>query len=226
MEQLKAKSRNKKDGSLAKVRNAGGIPAVVYGHKIPNVNLTLENSTFAKLHKTAGETTVVDLHVEGEKAPRKVLIHDVSRDPVRNFITHVDLYQINADEKIKTHVPLVFVGESAAVKSDGGVLVKNIYKVEVEALFQDFPHEITIDISKLATFNDTITIADMPVSDKVKVHADPKEIIAKVMPPRTESEMEALKEEVVMKVDDVKTEGEEKKKEKEAAKAAEEKTEK
>ncbi len=226
MEQLKAKSRNKKEGSLSKLRSAGGIPAVVYGHKIPSANITLDNSTFAKLYKTVGETTVVDLHVEGEKAPRKVLVHDVSRDPVRNFVTHVDLYQINVDEKIKTHVPLVFVGESAAVKSDGGVLIKNIYKVEVEALLQDFPHEISVDISKLVTFADAITIADLPVSDKVKIHADLNEIVAKVMPPRTESEMEALKEEVVMKVDDVKSESEEKKKEKEATKASEDKTEK
>lgn len=226
MEQIKAKPRNKKQETLSQIRNSGGIPAVVYGHKVPNESLTLENSTFAKLYKTVGETTVVDLHVEGEKAPRKVLIHDISRDPVKNFITHVDLYQINADEKIKTHVPLVFVGESQAVKTDGGVLIKNIYKIEVEALLQDFPHEISVDISKLVTFADSITIADLPISDKVHVYADPKEIVAKVMPPRTESEMEALKEEVVLKVDDVKSEGEEKKKEKEAAKESEEKAEK
>lgn len=226
MEQLKAKSRDNKKESLAKIRKSGGIPAVVYGHKIPNVNLTLHEPAFAKLYKIAGETTVIDLQVEGEKASRKVLVHDVARDPIRNFVTHVDLYQINVSEKIKTHVPLVFIGESAAVKSEGGVLVKNIYKVEAEALFQDFPHEITVDISKLATFNDIITIADLPVSANVKIHADPKEIVAKVMPPRAESELEALKEEAVMKVDDVKVEGEEKKKEKEAAKEAEEKAEK
>lgn len=226
MEQLKAKSRNKKEGSLSKIRTEGGIPAVVYGHKIPNISITVDNSSFTKLYKTVGETTVVDLHVDSEKAPRKVLIHDISRDPVKNFITHVDLYQINVDEKIKTHVPLVFVGESSAVKTDGGVLIKNIYKLEVEALLQDFPHEISVDISKLATFADSITIADLPISDKVHIHADLNEIVAKVMPPRTESEIEALKEEVVMKVDDVKSESEEKKNEKEAAKAAEEKSEK
>jgi len=121
---------------------------------------------------------------------------------------------------------LAFEGESAAVKSEGGVLVKNIYEIEVEALPADLPHEIKVDISKLVTFQDAITLADLPISSKVKVFGDPKEIIAKVAPPRTQEELEALKEEVVAKVEDVKVETEEKKKEREAAKEKEKETEK
>ena len=132
-----------------------------------------------------------------------------------------DVMIVRMDEKIRTSIHLVFEGESAAVKSEGGVLVKNIYEIEVEALPADLPHEIKVDISKLATFQDAITLADLPVSSKVKVFGDLKEIIAKVAPPRTQEELEALKEEVVAKVEDVKVETEEKKKERDAAKEAE-----
>lgn len=217
---IKASIRGIKKSSNKLIRNSGGIPAVLYGNKVKNQNLALNSKEFGLIYKTVGESTVLNLLVDGEKAPRNVLIHGISLDPVRDFITHVDFYEVNMDKKIKTTVPLVFEGESPAVKADGGVLIKNTYEVEVEALPKDLPHEIIVDISKLINFQDVITLADLPISANVKIYGDLKEIIAKVAPPRTESEIAALSEEIVSKVDDVKVESEEKRKEKEAAKEA------
>ena len=223
---LKASLRDAKKGAVSRIRTSGGIPAVLYGHKIKNANLALDAKEFGLVYKTAGESSVLKLEVEGEKSPRNVLIHDTALDPVQGSVAHVDLYEVRMDEKIRTGIHLAFEGESAAVKSEGGGLVKNIYEIEVEALPADLPHEIKVDISKLVTFQDAITLADLPISSKVKVFGDPKEIIAKVAPPRTQEELEALKEEVVAKVEDVKVETEEKKKEREAAKEKEKETEK
>lgn len=203
------------------IRRKGDIPAVLYGHKIKNLHLTLDGKTFPRLYREVGESTVLNLRVEGEPEERSVLVYDVSRDPVRDAIVHVDFYEVRKDEKIKMHIPLEFKGESDAVKSLGGVLVKNTYKVEIEALPKDLPREITVDISKLATFEEMITLGSLVVPQGVKLFGDPKEIIAKVLPPRTEEELAALKEEVVMNVEEVKVETEEKKKEREAAKAEE-----
>ena len=225
MTKLRAKTRDGKE-KPKHIRRAGGVPAVLYGHKVKNISLTLDGKSFSKLYKSAGETTLLDLHVDGEHGARSVLVHDVSLDPVQESILHVDLYEVRKDEKIKTHIPLVFEGESDAVKSQGGVLMKHLYKLEVEALPKDLPHDVKVDISSLKTFNDTVTVGDLQIPHGVKIHADAKEIIAKVLPPRTEAELEALKEEVVMKVEEVKVETEEKKKEREAAKAAEKEGEK
>lgn len=225
MTKIKAQPRSEAD-KTGPIRKAGGIPAVVYGHKIKNVNLTVDGKSFASLYKTAGETTVLDLHIEGESADRSVLIHDVAVDPVLSNIIHVDFYEVKKGEKIKTHIPLVFEGESAAVKTESGVLVKNIYKLEIEALPKDLPHEITVDISKLATFSDAITIGDLDVPAGVKVFGDPKDVIAKVMAPRTAEELESLEKVAEMKVDEVKVETEEKKKEREAEKLSEKEGEK
>lgn len=218
---LKAELRDAKKGVVSRIRRSGGIPAVLYGHKIKNASLSLNGKEFGLIYKTAGASSILKLEINGEKAPRNVLIHEAALDPVLGSIMHVDLYEVKMDEKIRTRIHLAFEGESSAVKSEGGVLVKNIYEIEVEALPQDLPHEIKVDISKLATFQDAITLADLPISSKVKVFGDPKEIIAKVSPPRTQEELEALKEEVVVKVEDVKVESEEKRKEKEAARSAE-----
>lgn len=225
MTKIKAQLRNNTD-KVGHIRKTGSIPAVVYGHKIKNVNLSVDGKAFTNLYKTAGETTVLDLHIEGEAAERNVLIHDIAVDPVRSNIIHVDFYEVKKGEKIKTHIPLVFEGESAAVKSEGGVLVKNIYKVEVEALPKDLPHEFVVDISKLAKFSDVVTVADLHVSAGVKVFADPKEVIAKVIPPRTTEELESLEKVAEMKVEEVKVETEEKKKERDAEKLVEKEGEK
>lgn len=225
MTKIKAQPRSDAD-KTGPIRKAGSIPAVVYGHKVKNVNLTVDGKSFASLYKTAGETTVLDLHIEGENADRSVLIHDVAVDPVLSNIIHVDFYEVKKGEKIKTHIPLAFEGESAAVKSEGGVLVKNIYKVEVEALPKDLPHEITVDISKLATFSDVITVGNLDAPAGVKVFGDPKDVVAKVMPPRTAEELESLEKAAEMKVDEVKVETEEKKKERDAEKISEKEGEK
>ena len=222
---IKAQSRSDAD-NVGHIRKAGSIPAVVYGHKIKNVSITVNGKSFSNLYKTAGETTVLDLHIEGENTDRSVLIHDVAVDPVRSNIIHVDFYEVKKGEKIKTHISLVFEGESAAVKTEGGVLIKNIYKLEIEALPNDLPHEIIVDISKLATFSDVITIADLDIPAGVKIFGDPKDVIAKVMPPRTAEELESLEKVAEMKVDEVKAETEEKKKERDAEKLSEKEGEK
>jgi len=67
---------------------------------------------------------------------------------------------------ITVEVPLIFVGESEAVKTDKGVLIKSIHSVEIEALPQDLIHEIEVDISVLKTFDDNIYVKDINVSDK------------------------------------------------------------
>ena len=225
MTKIKAQPRNNED-HVGRIRKAGGVPAVIYGHKVKNVNLTVESKSFTNIYRKAGETTVLDLQIEGESADRNVLIHDVAVDPVRGQIIHVDFYEVKKGEKIRTHIPLVFEGEAPAVKSDGGVLVKNIYKVEVEALPKDLPHEIVVDISKLITFSDTITVADLAISEGVKIFSDAKEVIAKVMPPRTTEELESLEKVAEGKVDEVKVETEEKKKERDAEKITEKEGEK
>src|SRR4030042_2865598 len=115
------------------------------------------------------------------------------------------------EEKIKAEVPLNFIGESLAVKAEAGVLVKNIKEVEIEALPKDLPHHIDVDISALENFEDHIFVKDINVPGGVKIIADENEIVASVIPPRSEEELAALEEKVEEKVEEVKVVGEEEK---------------
>src|SRR6185295_5160275 len=115
----------------------------------------------------------------------------------------VDFYAVDMTEKIKVHIPLVFSGESEAVKALGGTLLKNISEVEVECLPGDLPHTIEVDISPLNSFEVAIRISDLKVSNKVAILGHTDEVVVTVVPPRTEEEMKSLEEVVTEDVNKV-----------------------
>jgi len=102
---------------------------------------------------------------------------------------------------------LVFINESQAVK-DGGILVKALDELEIEALPKDLPHEIQIDISSLTAFDQTIYVKDIVVPKGIKVLSELDNPVLSVSAPRTDEELKSLEEKVEEKVDEVKVEGE------------------
>ncbi len=180
-----------------KLRKQGLIPAVLYGHNIKNLLLTLNLGEFEKTYKKAGESTIVNLEAtDGKK--HSVLIQDVQFHHLTSKPTHVDFYEVSMTEKLKAKVALEFIGEAKAVKQLGGVLVKTLNEIEVQCLPADLPHNIEVDISKLETFQDSIHVKDLSVSSKVEILTKPEEMIAKIQPPRdVEAELKTeIKEDV------------------------------
>ncbi|MFH0831089.1 MAG: 50S ribosomal protein L25 [Parcubacteria group bacterium] len=197
---LKAKARTHTGHKVRELRRRGVMPIVTYGHGIKTQSLEVSRKVFEGVFAKAGSSTIVELDVDGTK--KNVVIHDVQHDPVSGEVIHADLYQVRMDEKIKTEVPLKFIGTSRAVKDFGGILVKATDKLEVEALPADLPHEIEVDLSKLAELNATIKLADLKVPAGVSVLVVGKEFsIATVSPPRSEEELKALDEAVTEDVE-------------------------
>ena len=226
MLELLSKLRLETGAKNKQVREQGFIPAILYGHKVNNLNLSINYQDFEKVYKEAGESALIKLRVKGDKKEeRTVLIYDVAKDPVTDQFIHVDFNQVRMDQKTTVEVPLIFIGESEAVERNKGVLVKSIQAVEVEALPQDLPSEIEVDISVLKTFEESICIKDLKISDKVKLMADSEEVVASVMAPRTDEEMDKLEETPEEKVDEVKVEekGKDKEEEVETTKKEEQK---
>jgi len=192
------------------LRQGGVIPAELYGHGSENIHLSVSAKEFSKLYKEAGESTIVKLKVESEKGKVgdeiSVLIHDLQKNPLNDEISHIDFYQVRMDEKITASVPLEFIGEAAAVKEKGGVLIKAVHELEIEALPADLPHKIEVDLSQLSDIGMSIHVKNLKIDKKVKALADLETVVVTVTEP--------TKEEVVEKpiaVEEVKVEGEEKK---------------
>ena len=182
------------------LRASGLIPAEIYGKGFNNLHITVPVKEFNKVFEKAGENTVVDLLVG--KNTYSVLIQDYQKHPISGQFLAVDFLQIRLDEKITAPIPLVFIGESSAVKEMGGILVKSMDKIEVEALPSNLPHEIEININAITEIDGSIYVKDIVVSGNYEIITDPDTVIATVMIPE---------EEVVatpVGVEDIMTEGE------------------
>ncbi|MEK7659203.1 MAG: 50S ribosomal protein L25 [Patescibacteria group bacterium] len=186
--ELEAKIRESVGKALNSLRKEGFLPSVVYGHNFEASPIQIKYTDFENAFKKAGESTLINLKI-GDKEELTV-IKDIQKNPVTDKIIHADFYKVNLKERIKAKIPLVSVGESEAVKA-GGVLIKTISELEVEALPQDLPHELQIDLSRLQNFGDHILVKDILVSSKVKIEANPEDVVALIQAPREEVVEEA-----------------------------------
>lgn len=192
---INATKREVSGKPVKKLRQNGKIPAVLYGHNVQNENLELSASDFRKAFKQAGESTIVNLSVDGKVTP--VLIHDVHNHYLTEEPIHVDFYAVNMSEKLVANVQLRFVGESLAVKALGGTLVKSLSEVEVECLPVNLPPHLDVDISPLKTFDDMIRVSDLQVGAGVEILTNQDEAVATVDAPRSDDELKGLDEKPV-----------------------------
>lgn len=193
------------------LRREGLVPAELYGHGLKNVHLAVGTKELKKVLKEAGQTTVVTLVLNTQKHP--ALIHEVSHNYLTGEIDHVDFYEVRMDEKITAKVPLEFTGESPAIKAFGANINKSMSEIEVEALPQNLPHNLVVDLSKLTELNQSIYVRDIVIPHGVEILVDLETAVATATPPVEEEVVETP-----VDVADVKVETEEKKAERAAVK--------
>ena len=201
MIKLTAKIREEMGRKTRILKDSGRVPAVIYGHGIKNASLDLDYKEFIKALKEAGESSLIEMQVEGEKGTRLVLVHDLQKDPVSDKYIHVDFFETSAKEEVEVGVLLVIEGTSLAVKDLGGTLVQYINELEIKAMPQDLPHDIKVVIDGLNTFEDRILVKDLILPKGIKVLTKPDEIVVSVAPPANVEE--DLAKEIEEKVEDV-----------------------
>lgn len=184
-----ARSTELKANNLRKI---GKIPGVVYGNNVENTQIQCEEVALMKAFVKAGESTLVDLDIDGKKMP--VLFHVVDFDPVSDRMNHVDFYAVDMKKEVEAEVPVHFEGESAAVK-EGGILVTALDHVTVRCLPANLPHDFKVELGKLAAFGDSVTIADLSVPEGVEIVNESDAVIAVVQEPRVEAVQEPVAEE-------------------------------
>ncbi|MFH0988314.1 MAG: 50S ribosomal protein L25 [Parcubacteria group bacterium] len=197
--ELKAKSRTDFGRKAYKFRAAGQTPAVVYGpEEKEGKSIFLNSGEFNKVFEKAGESALINLSIEGEKAPRETLVKDVAYDPLKGNAIHVDFYQVKKGQKLELEVTLKFVGEAPAVKEFGAILVKSLHAVKVRCLPKDIVSEINVDLSSLKAFDARIHISDLPIPEGVEILQDKNDVVAVVKEPEKEEEVKPAGETVAM----------------------------
>jgi large subunit ribosomal protein L25 len=162
------------------LRTAGGVPGIVYGHRVAPISVTPPRREFERAFHRVGRTQLLDLKIDGEGSSRKVLVREVQYDPRGGGVLHVDFYQVNLREKITADVPVVLVGESPAVQRRDGELQQNVNSLRVSCLPADIPEHVEVDVSGLEAVDDAIRVGQLNVPAEVEILNDPEELVVKI----------------------------------------------
>ena len=168
--QISARPRTELGKKTKKIRREKRIPAVVFGPDIDSIPLSVDYKEFVDTYIEAGETSLVDLALEGEKTPFKVLISDVQLNPVDYKALHVRFFKVNLKEKTEVGVPVEIINDDVIplVKSGEALVLTQLSEVTVSALPSELPKEFIVDVSSLVEIGDSIKISDLSF-DREKV---------------------------------------------------------
>ncbi len=156
--------------AMRRLRNAGLVPAVVYGGGEP-ANLSIQADELVHhLENEAFYSHILTLKVNGKE--ERVVLRDIQRHPSKAQILHLDLLRVSEDQQIKVHVPLHFIGEDecVGVKQEGGVINHLQTDVEVSCLPKDLPEFLEVDVSQLK-LGHSLHLSDVRVPEGVEILA-------------------------------------------------------
>jgi large subunit ribosomal protein L25 len=184
---LKASPRSERGKGVArKLRAAGEVPGVIYGHGRDPQPLTVNAREFDRLaEKVRITSTVIELALDGRTA--RTLVRELQRDPIRRTVLHIDFQELVAGEKVTVSVPLRFIGTPEGVKTGGGILEEVMHKVDVTVDPANIPDHIDVDVTAL-TIGHSLHIGDLKLPAGVEVTEDPEQTIAVVSAPKAEEE--------------------------------------
>ncbi len=172
----------------AKLRTAGELPAVIYGHKQAPCHISLDRKRIQDLlHQHAH---LIEVVVGSTREP--CLVKDVQWNHLGSEILHLDLTRVDLTERVKIEVELELAGSPVGLKESGTILQHPLDKIQVQCLASQIPDQIKVDITDL-TAGATMTIADLKLPQGVTAVDDPETVIAsiQVLAEQPEEEVEA-----------------------------------
>ncbi len=177
------------------LRREGVVPVHYYGKGKESLTLQAGAVTLRKVVTEAGANIPVEVVVEGSEESDICFVREVQRHPVNGSLLHVDFMHVDISELVTAEVPVVLTGQSEAVRELGGVLLQPFQTLPVEALPLNMPESITIDITPLSEFGESIRVGDIEVEEGISILRDDDDVLATVQEPRIEAEEEAVDEE-------------------------------
>lgn len=184
---LKAVKRDVIGKQVKAMRRAGQLPAVIYGHHLEPMAITLEAREAGLILGKLTSSSLVTIDLDGKEYP--ALVREKQRNYIKGNLTHVDFLAISLTEKLTASIRIEFTGVSGAVKDFNAVFVHGLETVEVECLPADLPERVTVDISALAQVGQAIHIRDIVLPDNIRVLDDPDIMVAIAAAPKVEAEV-------------------------------------
>ncbi len=161
-------------GATRAVRNAGLIPAVIYGDKKEAISISLQPSEINKhLNSESFFSNIYEIKVDAKK--EETIVKDIQFHPVSDSVLHIDFMRINKNTEVNVEVPIHFAGEevSPGLKR-GGILNVIRHTIEVVCKPADIPEYFEIDLSE-TQIGDTVKFSSISVPEGVKPAIDDRD---------------------------------------------------
>jgi len=194
-------------GEARRIRRAGLMPAVIYGGDKPELAITLNAMSTAKLlDKEAFYTSIVGINVKGSRGSNKALVKDVQWHPVRDEAIHIDFFRVSSSDQVHMEVPVHVTHADTCVGVKKGGLVEIIrHTLELTCRADSIPEHIDIDISAL-DIGESLHIEDVTLPDGVTAQHEVNFTVLTIAAPKVEKASD--EEEVTAAPAEAKTEKE------------------
>jgi large subunit ribosomal protein L25 len=172
--QLAAEARHAKGSAESRrLRAAGKVPAVLYGHGIEPQPLAVEARALrSALNQESGLNTLLSVEVDGSR--HLAMARQLQRDPVRGTVAHVDFVVVRRDEVVSAEVPVQLVGEADQVNKQDGLVEQQLFSLLVHATPDNIPPHLDVDVSVLSV-GDVVRVSDLKLPSGVTTDVDPEE---------------------------------------------------
>lgn len=175
---LKAQKRERLGTRYAKRERARGrLPAVLYGHGLPTVAISLDAREALRYFHQGEKVFTIEL--PGEAGGQTVILKDLQFDYLGTNVVHADLARVDLDEKITANVHVRLVGEAIGMKHAGAILTHPITQIAVHCTVRTLPDHLDVDITNLDV-HQSLHAKDVPLPPGITLASDPEAIIAAI----------------------------------------------
>ena len=172
---------------VKQLRRQGILPVHIYGTGIESQALQGQAGDLRRLLPQVGTNIPVSVQIDGSDDENICFVREVQRHPVTEDLLHIDFIRVDVTQTISAEVPITLVGFAPAIQQ-GGTLLQPLTSLLVEALPMDIPASVEADVSGLDDFEKSIVVSDISIASNVTVLTDSDEFVARVTPPRVETE--------------------------------------
>ena len=172
---LDAEKREVIGKKVKALRREGKLPAIIYGHEIEPMPITLKTKQVQQVLKLVGANTLISIKVGKDEF--LTLVRDIQREVIMRDLLHLDFQAVSLDETITTTLPVVMVGDAPVVADDEAMLIVSMDELQIEAKAKDLPDTISVDVSGLVEIGDNILVKDLVISGDVTILDDPDSVV-------------------------------------------------
>ena len=188
-------SREKGSRNARRLRTTGSIPAVIYGHDVSSLPISVNAKAFrTAMSGEQGLNSLIDLDADGKKF--LVMAREIQRHPVRGTVHHVDFQVVNRSQGVEVEVPLQVIGDAVEVRHHDWEVDQQLFSIHVKAQPDRIPNSITVDISELQV-GGAIRISDLELPDGVEATQDPQTTVIGTHAARVAATVAKTEDEVV-----------------------------